>query len=71
MNDHITEYSALTIPYALAVVPSNAFVKLSGFSTFSAPPSAAQPETTMMRMMTSFITPSAFCRRRPHFKARP
>jgi hypothetical protein len=41
MYDQMTLYRAVTIPYALPVVPSKALVKLSGFSTLSAPPRAA------------------------------
>jgi hypothetical protein len=69
MKDQITLYSAVTIPYPLPRVPSKAFEKLCGLSTFRWPARATQPVTVMIRMMMSLIMPRTFCSRRPHFTA--
>lgn len=56
---------------ALAVVPSNAFVKLSGFSIFILPPRATKPVMIMNTKTKILKIPRKFCNLNPHLSAVP
>ena len=70
----MTLYNPVTNAFALLDVPSNAFLKLCGFSSSGIlmwPASAAHPEIDIKSRIASLKRPRAFCRRRPHLRKQP